>query len=228
MDQLKKNIIDTLIISDIHLGDRLTRSEEIIKVLNYYSYKRLILNGDILNGLSFKRLQSEHWNILSKLRKLSNDCQVIWVHGNHDAASDILSRLLGISVHNKFVWEESGKKFLAIHGHQYDRFINDNIIISRIAFFIYDWLKRFSPNGYIVKLIKTRSQTWKRNVLEVARGALRLGQAQGADYVFCGHTHIIDTDETNGVKYFNTGSWVDHPSGFITISGDQVKLVQID
>ena len=228
MDQLKKNIIDTLIISDIHLGDRLTRSEEIIKVLNYYSYKRLILNGDILNGLSFKRLQSEHWNILSKLRKLSNDCQVIWVHGNHDAASDILSRLLGISVHNKFVWEESGKKFLAIHRHHYYRFINDNIIISRIAFFIYDWLKRFSPNGYIVKLIKTRSQTWKRNVLEVAKGALKLAENLNADYVFCGHTHVINTAENHGIKYYNTGCWVEKPSAFITITGAEVKLIQVD
>lgn len=228
MNQPKKTVIDTLIISDTHLGDQLTRCQEVLKVLNDYSFKRLILNGDILNGLSFKRFHADHWNILSKFRALTKDCQVIWVHGNHDAASDILSRLLGISVHNKFVWEEAGKKFLAIHGHQFDRFLNNNVVISHVAFFIYHWLKRFSPDGYLVNLIKKRNQTWKRNVLEVAKGALKLAETLKADYVFCGHTHVINTAENHGIKYYNTGSWVERPSAFVTIAGDQVKLQPVD
>lgn len=228
MAELKKTTIDTLIISDIHLGDRLTRCREILEILESYNYKRLILNGDILDGLFFKRLCAEHWNILSKLRKLSKYREVIWVHGNHDAASDILSRLLGIKVRNKYVWTSADKKFLAIHGHQFDRFLNDNIIISHLAFFFYGWLKRFNPEGFIIRQIKKRSQTWKRHSFAVAKGALRLGRLMRADYVFCGHTHIINTAEDHGVKYYNTGSWAERPSGFITIVGDEVKLIQVD
>jgi len=228
MAQSKKINVETLIISDIHLGDRLTRCREVLEVLNDYNYKRLILNGDILNGLRFTRLHAEHWDILSRLRRLSKHCEVIWIHGNHDAASNILSRLLGIKVRNKYVWHLAGKKFLAIHGHQFDRFLHDNIIISHIAFFIYDWIKRFSPEGFIVKLIKSRSQTWKRNSFEVARGALRLAQFMKVDYIFCGHTHIINTAENNGIKYYNTGAWVEKPSAFVTITEDEVKLVQVD
>lgn len=228
MSQPQKITIDTLIVSDLHLGDKLTRCQEVLKILNNYSYKRLILNGDILDGLLFKRLHTEHWNILSKLRKLSKDCQVVWLHGNHDAAPEILSRLLGLSVHNKFIWESAGKKFLAIHGHQFDRFLHNNIIISRLAFFVYYWLRRFNPDGYIIRLIKERSQTWKRNSFEVAKGALKLGEAKAVDYVFCGHTHIIDTAENNGIKYYNTGSWLEKPSAFITITGSEVKLIQVN
>jgi len=228
MVQARKIKIDTLIISDIHLGGGSTRFLEVLKVLNDYSYKRLILNGDILDGLSFKRFHSEHWEILSKLRKLSKFCEVIWIHGNHDAAADILSRLLGIKVRNKYVWQSANKKFLAIHGHQYDRFLHDNIIISRAAFFLYDLLKRINPDGYIVNLIKKRSQTWKRNSLEVAKGALRFARSMKVDYVFCGHTHIINTAEDYGIKYYNTGSWIEKPSGFITITGGEVKLIQVE
>ena len=118
---MPKISIDALIISDTHLGDGSTRCDEVLKVLDKYDFKTLILNGDILNGLSFKRLSSGHWNILSQFRKLSKNHQVVWIHGNHDASSDILSRLLGVAVRNKFVWEAGGKKFLAIHGHQFDR-----------------------------------------------------------------------------------------------------------
>lgn len=228
MGQPKKTTIDTLIISDIHLGDRLTRSSEVLKVLNNYSCKKLILNGDIINGLQFRRLHAEHWEILSKLRKLSKYCEVVWLHGNHDAAANILSRLLGITVRNKYVWHSANKRFLAIHGHQFDRFLNNNIIISHLAFFLYDWLKRLSPDGFFVRQIKERSQTWKRNSFEVARGALRLARSMAVDYVFCGHTHIINTAEEGGIKYYNTGSWVERPSGFITIAGDEVKFIQVD
>lgn len=228
MTQAQKITVETLIISDIHLGDRLTRSNKVLAVLNSYSYKRLILNGDILNGLQFKRLQAEHWEILSRLRRLSKHCEVIWIHGNHDAAANIISRLLGVKVRNKYVWSSANKKFLAIHGQQFDRFLHDNIIISHIAFFIYDWLKRSSPEGFIIRLIKKRSQTWRRNSVEVAKGALRLGQSLGVNYVFCGHTHIIDTAEDHGVKYYNTGAWVEKPSAFITITGAEVKLIQVD
>ena len=127
-----------------------------------------------------------------------------------------------------YVWQLADKKFLAIHGHQFDRFLHNNIIISHVAFFFYDWLKYFNQDGYIARQIKERSQTWKRNSLEVAKGALRLGRSMGVDYVFCGHTHIIDTAENGGVKYYNTGSWVERPSAFVTIIGSEVKLVQID
>jgi UDP-2,3-diacylglucosamine pyrophosphatase LpxH len=228
MIQAKKIIIDTLIISDIHLGDGLTRTREILEVLNKYTCKKLILNGDILNGLRFKRFHAGHWEILSKFRKLSKSCEVIWIHGNHDAASSILSRLLGITVRNRYVWNSAGKKFLAIHGHQFDRFLNDNIIISHVAFYIYGWLKRFSPEGYLIKLIKRRSQTWKRNSFEVAKGALRLGRLLRVNYVFCGHTHIIDRAEESDIKYFNTGTWVEKPSAYLTITDAEVKLIQVD
>lgn len=228
MVQPRKTTIDTLIISDIHLGDRSTRCHEVLKVLNNYSYERLILNGDILNGLFFNRLHAEHWDILSKFRKLSKHCEVVWLHGNHDAAADILSRLLGITVRDKYVWHSADKKFLAIHGHQFDRFLHDNIIISHLAFFFYDWLKRINPDGYIIRQIKKRSQTWKRNSFEVARGALRLGRLMAVDFVFCGHTHVISTAENGGVKYYNTGSWIEKPSAFVTITGNEVKLIRVD
>jgi len=225
---VKKTKIDTLIISDIHLGDETTRCEEVIKLLRRYEYKKLILNGDILNGLRFKRLHTEHWMILSKLRNLTKQCEVIWIHGNHDAQSDILSRLLGIKVYNKYIWEAGGKKFLAIHGHQYDRFLHKNLLFSYSAYAAYHLIKTYDKSGLLTGLIKEKSATWQRSSLEVARGALKLGKTIGADYVFCGHTHKIDQAEKNGVIYYNTGSWNDKPSGYIMIAGDQVKLNQVD
>ncbi len=228
MSEITKKIeIDTLIISDTHLGDDNLRCQSLIELLNTYRFKRLILNGDIVDGLNFQRFHSEHWNILSYFRGLSKKCEVVWIHGNHDATAKILSRLLGIKIYNKYIWENDNEKFLAIHGHQFDRFMHNNFIISYIAFAIYGILKKIDRTEVLINFIKRR-QTWMRNSLGVEQGALRFGKMLGVNFVFCGHTHQIRTGEKWNIKYFNTGSWVEKPSGYITIVGNEVKLGQVN
>ena len=223
----KKIKIDTLIISDIHLGDSTTRCEEILKVLSEYEYDRLILNGDIIEGLKLERLHTGHWQVLSAFRKLSRLVEVIWIHGNHDAKADVLYSLLGVRIYNKYIWRSAGKKFLVIHGHQYDRLLHKNYLISRIAYVIYDRLRYIDRGGYLTGLIKKHSTTWERSSQEVAQGALRLARRRRANFVFCGHTHKIYSTEKKGIKYFNTGCWIEKPSAYVTITGDKVELVRV-
>ncbi|MCY7360682.1 MAG: metallophosphoesterase, partial [Ignavibacteria bacterium] len=87
--------IDTLIISDIHLGSKASRPLQVKEMLESYRFKRLILLGDIFDDLNFTRLNKEHWNLLSYIRKLSNpekNIEVVWVEGNHDEGLiDIMS-----------------------------------------------------------------------------------------------------------------------------------------
>ena len=223
-----KEKIDTLIISDIHLGDESTRCNELMKLLDSYDFYRLILNGDILDGLKFKRLHTEHWDILSRFRELSKNVELVWVHGNHDAKSDILHRLLGINIYNKYIWESGGKKFMAIHGHQFDRFWNENFIISYMAYGFYSFVKWADKSQVLAHLIKKYSSTWQRSSLEVAKGALRLARLLKVGYVFCGHTHKIYQTEKKHVHYYNTGSWNEKPSGYIAIKDKTIELKQIE
>jgi UDP-2,3-diacylglucosamine pyrophosphatase LpxH len=223
---VNKTKIDTLIISDIHLGDNNARCQELVGLLGQYDYKRLILNGDIVDGLNFQRFHSEHWDVLSYFRGLSKKCEVVWIHGNHDAAAKILSRLLGIKVYNRYIWEQGGKKFLAIHGHQFDRFMHNNIIISYLAFAFYKFLKKIDKTEILVNFAKRR-KTWQRNSAGVAQGAIKFGKVLGVNYVFCGHTHQTNEVEKWGIKYFNTGSWVEKPSNYVTILNEKIDLLSL-
>ncbi len=223
-----KEAVDTLVISDLHLGDPATRTDEISDLLARYKFKRLILNGDIINGLNLKRLHTGHWQVLSRLRELSGECEVVWVHGNHDPDMNVLSKLLGMNVYNSYSWQEKGHKYLAIHGHQFDRFMHDNLILSLVAFAFYYVLKRFDSSDYFVSLFKSKNSAWKRNVRQVAKGAANYARLVGADTVFCGHVHMIDSREMNGVQYYNSGTWVEKPSGCYIINAGGVKFRQID
>lgn len=228
MNYTDKQKIDTLIISDTHLGDTTTRSDEILDVLRKYDYQRLILNGDILNGLKFNRLNTKHWEVLSKLRKLSATCEVVWVHGNHDASSEVLSNLLGLKVYSYYQWKSNGLKFIAIHGHQFDLFLINNYILSQIAYKAYDFLKKFRLGRSIAHYLKDNNQTWKRNSRVVAKKAIQLARFKGVDFIFCGHTHKMMEKKKKNVIYINTASWNEKPSGFVTIKDKLVKLNKYD
>lgn len=216
--------INTIILSDIHLGSDVCRAESVIETLKKYRFKKLILLGDIFDSLNFKRLKKKHWDLLSFVRKLSNpknNIEVIWVEGNHDEGlSMITSHFLGIRIYKEYKWTIKGKKYLAIHGHQFDRFLNENVVISAIASFFYDLIQKIGrENQTIARWIKGKSKGWLRLSTKIANSAVEYGRKKNADYVICGHTHqaLYLNFEEKGIKYYNTGCWTDLPSSFIII-----------
>lgn len=224
----RKIKIDTLIVSDIHLGVKFSRLEKLVETIESYDFDRLILNGDIFNGLNFKRLNSEHWAVLSLFRHLSKYKEVVWIVGNHDGKASLMSRLLGINVLNEYQWMAGKKKCLAIHGHQFDRFMSEDPILGKLAAAAFIIIKMFEgDNQLLTGWIKRNNKSWLRLSDDVAYKSIRYAKAKGANYVFCGHTHLARTLELYGLKYWNSGCWVEFPSHFITLKGEEVKLVAV-
>ncbi len=226
--------VDTVIISDVHLGSPVSRAKRLLEVLEGFRFNRLILNGDIFDDVNFKRLSSGHWKLLSYMRKISNpdkDIEVIWVEGNHDEGlAEIISVLIGIPAFKEFEWEVSGKKILAIHGHQWDRFLNENVMISKVAASFYLFTQRFSKGKQrLSRFLKRRSKRWLRLSGKVASGAIDHGKSKGVDVVLCGHTHHIYEKEDKGIRYYNSGCWTDVPSSCIVVelNGD-IRIEEYD
>lgn len=226
--------VDTVIISDVHLGSPVCRAKQLVEVLEGFRFKRLILNGDIFDDVNFKRLSGAHWKFLSYLRKVSNperNLQVVWVEGNHDEMlSEIISVIIGIPAYKEFEWEHAGKRILAIHGHQWDRFLNENVFISKVAAAFYLFTQRFGKGRQTIsRFLKRRSKRWLRLTGKVANGAIDYAKANGMDVVICGHTHHIFEKEDKGVKYYNSGCWTDVPSSLVVIEhSGEIKIEEFN
>jgi len=145
---MKTPCYDTVILSDLHLGSEVSRAEAALQMLKAVSFSRLILLGDIFCDLNFRRLKKEHWQFLGYIRKLSNPKRgitVVWVEGNHDhGLSDVMSHLVGIDVYQQYEWDFEGVHHLAIHGHQFDRFLVSNRLLSNIFTAFHDQLQKVS------------------------------------------------------------------------------------
>jgi len=144
-------LTDTLILSDLHLGSDVCHAREAIRMLQTQSFRRLILLGDIFSDLNFRRLKKEHWQFLGYIRKLSNPkrgIEVVWVEGNHDAGlTNVMSHLVGVRVYEEYVWYYDGKKHLAVHGHQFDRFIVNNLLLSHVGTALHLVLQKLDLKG---------------------------------------------------------------------------------
>src|ERR1700733_2572471 len=137
---------DTLILSDLHLGSEVSRAEEATRMLRENHFRRLILLGDIFSDLNFRRLTKEHWKFLGYIRKLSNPkrgVEVIWVEGNPDQGlTEVMSHLVGVKVYEEYTWDFAGLHHLAIHGHQFDRFLVNNWLLSSVNTFLHLQLQK--------------------------------------------------------------------------------------
>lgn len=220
---------DTLIISDIHLGSEISRARDAMCLLKSTTFRRLILLGDIFNDLNFRRLKKEHWQFLSYVRKLSNpkrNVEVVWVEGNHDLGlSDLMSHLVGVPVYQHYTWQFGGKRYLAIHGHQFDRFISRNYLLSRLGETLFLWIQKLDARRKTVSRYLDRLNTrWLRLSDNVAGGAIAFASHEGADHVFCGHTHVPMSAERDGVRYFNSGSWISEQCSYITVGESGTEI----
>jgi UDP-2,3-diacylglucosamine pyrophosphatase LpxH len=220
---------DTLILSDVHLGSDVSRAEEAMEVLEGVDFRQLILLGDIFSGLDFARLKRQHWDFLSCIRKLSNPKKrrtIVWVEGNHDhGLSQLMSHMVGIPVYQRYVWEYAGKRHLAVHGHQFDRFINRNILLSRFFEGFYEMSQRLDGEQQRMSRWFDRFSTrWLRLTDKVAEGALAYAKEGHADRVFCGHTHEAMQRTEGSIEYFNSGCWTDTRATFLTIDRKGVQI----
>jgi UDP-2,3-diacylglucosamine pyrophosphatase LpxH len=201
-----------------------------MRMLKAASFNRLILLGDIFSDLNFGRLKKEHWRFLGYIRKLSNpkrEIEVVWVEGNHDhGLSQVMSHLVGIRVYQEYAWEFDGIRHLAIHGHQFDRFLTRNRVLSRFLSALHLGLQKISfGKKRMIGFLERFDTAWLRLSAKVAAGGLAHGKSKDVQRVFCGHTHEALSLKRDGVEYYNSGSWTQDSATYIAVDHQGVRVL---
>jgi UDP-2,3-diacylglucosamine pyrophosphatase LpxH len=220
---------DAIIVSDIHLGSDNCQAKALVRLLvsireRRLRTKRLILNGDVFDSIDFRRLKKNHWKVLSEIRKLSDEIEVVWVAGNHDGSAEIVSHLVGVIVVDEIIVESDGKKVLFLHGHQFDQFIERYPRTTWLADTAYRWLQRLDKSHHFAKLAKRRSKVFLRSSDKIREGAVEYARKKGCDAVCCGHTHLALALHRRPVAYFNSGCWTEKPCTYLVLEKGVVAV----
>jgi UDP-2,3-diacylglucosamine pyrophosphatase LpxH len=212
------NNVDTLIVSDIHLGTRHAKPLELIRALEQYTFRCLIILGDVVDSPKAK-LDSPSVALLQKFNQLaSNGVEVKVIKGNHDG--DILPDLFDSQVVNlseEYLWHFGGTNYLAVHGDQFDKSLEENSsFIATID--ALDWAVGAIDRWQLRhKLAKRVSWLWEKTANEVAQKAMEFAKQRQVDVVFCGHVHLEHEAHDGVIRYYNTGAWLNRPPSLVTI-----------
>jgi UDP-2,3-diacylglucosamine pyrophosphatase LpxH len=136
-----------------------------------------------------------------------------------------MSHLVGVRVYQEYEWEYAGIRHLAIHGHQFDRLLANNVRLNYFGTLFYLLLQRLDVKGKpVVRFIDRINTRWLRMSHKVASGALFHARLRKATRIFCGHTHEAMHQEKEGIHYYNAGGWVDERLTYITIDPAGVRI----
>lgn len=222
-------MLDAVILSDLHLGSGNCQARRLRELLQRIDdgellTQRLILNGDVFDSIDFRRLHKDHWAVLSLLRKLSNRVEIIWLAGNHDGSSEIVSHLLGVRVETEYVLESGSQRYLVLHGHVFDSFIQSYPLLTALADGVYRFLQWLDRTHHFAKMAKHGSKTFLRCASQIADGATDLARRRGCTGAICGHTHHAVSRPDQPIAYFNSGCWTELPCTYLTVEEGKVTL----
>jgi UDP-2,3-diacylglucosamine pyrophosphatase LpxH len=222
--------MNTLILSDLHLGARNSRTDLLLRLLDE-DFDRLVLNGDVVDRPDPSRFRPADQDVLARLREVARECELVVVRGNHDALrgpgnargrTDFLAGLLGVPVLPEYVLEVGGERYLVVHGDQFDGTMNLTWV-GDAADSCYRGIQRVSRR--LAHWVKGASKHVCGVVGAVQNGALAQARRRGFDGIITGHTHFCHDEEIDGIHYLNTGCWVDAPCSGVWSDADGVRLV---
>jgi UDP-2,3-diacylglucosamine pyrophosphatase LpxH len=221
--------MNTLIVSDLHLGARNSRTDLLLQLLDE-DHDRLILNGDVVDRPDESRLRRADWGVLERLRAIARGRELIVVRGNHDqlpgpanerGRTDFLAGLLEVPVLPEYTLEAAGQSYLVLHGDQFDGTMNMTWL-GDVADWCYRGIQRASRP--LAHWVKGASKCLCGVVEAVERGAIAQARRRGFGGVITGHTHFCHDERIGETHYLNTGCWVDSPCSYVLADETGVYL----
>ena len=244
-DDMSRNPYRTLFISDLHLGTRGCQAELFLDFLKDHDADTIYLVGDIVDGWRLRRSwywPQAHNDVVQKLlRRARKGTRIVYLPGNHD---EMLRDYYGTHFGGIEVMEDAlheaadGRRYLVIHGDQFD-------IVVRHA----KWLALVGDWGYVTALWfnthvnrvrrKAGFSYWSLSAwlkLKVKNAVNFIGEFEnalatearkrGADGVVCGHIHHAALNDTHGVRYVNTGDWVESCTAVVEHHDGRLEIVR--
>ena len=236
----------TVILSDIHLGSPDSKADEVVNFLKHIDCRKLILNGDIVDGWALKRggkWTSRHSRAIRKFIKLSEteEVEVQYVRGNHD---EILDRFLPLSFGRiKLVKQHiheglNGKRYLVVHGDGFDSVSTNHRWLAAAGAVGYETLLKI--NRYYNKWRRWRGKEYysiSKKVKAKVKSAVsfldryeqllqNLAREKDCQGIICGHIHTPEDKQVGDVHYLNSGDWVESLTAIIEHHDGRMELVE--
>jgi len=248
MDNNNNKSYRTIWISDLHLGSTQCQADILLDFLKFNDSETLYLVGDIIDFWSLSKKMywpRDHNTVIQKiLRKARHQTKVIYVPGNHDEnVREYDNYVFGdIVVKNKIVHTTAnGKRFLVVHGDEYDTIAKYHQWIAKLGSSGYDFLleinrflrvvRRFfgiKSHFSLAAFIKFKVKNIVQFISDYEESIVNTLRNEGVDGVICGHIHHAEIKDIGGFLYVNTGDFVESCTAIVEHFNGELELINWD
>ena len=234
----------SIFISDVHLGFSGCSAEYLLDFLRSTTCDYLYLVGDIIDIWQMKKKihwpQSHNDVIRTILGKAKHGTRIIYVPGNHDEfMRDFDTTILGnLEIRNEFVHvTRNGKRFLVLHGDQFDGFIKHSRILSLVGSSLYETLlgmnqlvnffRRKLGFSYwsLANVLKQKVKHAVKYISNFETALAHAARQHNVDGLVSGHIHRAEITEINDVIYCNCGDWVESCTALVEKNDGNLELL---
>ncbi|MEN6291540.1 MAG: UDP-2,3-diacylglucosamine diphosphatase [Methanobacterium sp.] len=213
-----KKKIESLFISDLHLGARSNNAMKALKVLREYEYKNLFLLGDIIDikalshNWKWESAENDVWNFIEKFAEKK---EVVYCVGNHERGFFDKANIKNFLFFDGYVY----KDMLLCHGHKFDENLESNHWPRALINVAYDSCSSF--NAKMVSQIKKLIRRTPGYLKNFRKNAVEEAKKFGFKKVVCGHTHQQEHCVIENIEYINIGDFKEDATYAIeTIDGN--------
>lgn len=231
-------------VSDLHLGSVGCQAEAFLDFLKHVECDHLYLVGDIVDFWQLRKRW--HWpqphnDVIQKLLRFARKGTLVtYIPGNHD---EVVRSYCGLSFGGVEVVNEglhttaNGKRFLVVHGDQFDSFIRCARWLAQLGDTAYTLLLQinaylnfvrrklgfsyWSLSAYLKHKVKNAMEYVSAYESVVSEAARR----HRVDGVICGHIHQTDMRMIGNILYCNDGDWVESCTALVENAQGELSLI---
>lgn len=228
---------DTIVMSDFHLGSHKSKPHEITKFLSELLKNpphRLILAGDMFEfwSANYKNIGTQEHHIVKLIAELSEQgTKIVYIPGNHDRAFRAFAKFTfgKIKLRNEYVVRQDHKKYLVMHGDEFDAFTRNHAVMSILLDQLYIFLIKasaflgtYSKSKASLSSLK-HSKKYAETIGKIRNLAFAYARSRKLSGIIIGHSHWPElVTDPDGVVYANSGDWVENCS--YVVIGDEMRL----
>jgi UDP-2,3-diacylglucosamine pyrophosphatase LpxH len=245
LEKQRHQALRTVWLSDVHLGSRECRVNLLLDFLRHTRCDVLYLVGDIVDLENLRKnfyWPASHTEVLRLLLKKSQQgTRIVYVPGNHDHELRAFEGIKfgGIEIVNHAIHTtRNGRRLLVTHGDQFDAIMGRRsfgvrlggfacrrlLELNRFVHWLHDVFDR--PYWSLAQHLKSRFPVAKGYVERYQNATLAAAREAGVDGVVCGHIHLADFTEVDGMLYCNDGDWVESCTALVEDQHGELSLLE--
>ena len=237
--------VRAIFLSDIHLGTRACQAERLLDFLRDHTSDYLYLVGDIIDFWAMSRgiywSDAQNTVIQKVLRRARRGEKIFLIPGNHDEALRDYPDISfgGIRVVPEWIHTTAdGKRYLLLHGDEFDQVTRHHRWIALLGDAGYDalvranvilsWIRRhlgiagyWSLAGYAKRKVKKAVSF----IFDFEQSVVHAVRARNLHGVICGHIHNAAIKTINDIVYVNCGDWVESCTAILEFHDGHLELV---